>query len=92
MTLLAQVADVATANAPLLYTYGPMGIVLGWFMLRGEKLIVEIRSLSSRIDSLTRALLVDTIDRDTCGEHAKQFARDSIAQIDSRDTHKHPSH
>jgi hypothetical protein len=88
--LLAQLESAA--NMPVLYTYGPMGIILGWFMLRGEKLIVEIRGLSSRIDSLTRALLVDTIDRDTCGEHAKQFARDSIAQIDSRDTSKHLHH
>lgn len=90
MSLLAQTAELATANVAVLYTYGPMGVILGWFMLRGEKLIVEIRSLSSRIDSLTRALLVDIIDRETCGEHAKQFARESIAQIDARDKSKNP--
>ncbi len=69
---------------PALYTYGPMGIVLGWFMFRAEKFVAEIRSLSHRIDGLTRAMLVDMASRDSCGVATKKYANEAIAAIDAR--------
>lgn len=78
--ILAQLINDPTP----LYTYGPMGIVLAWFMFRGEKLAGEIRSLAHRIDGLTRAMLMDMVNRDTCGDQAKRMAQEEIAKIESR--------
>lgn len=81
-SLISQVAAVDPAS--LLLTYGPMGIILGWFMIRGEKLVIEIRGLSHRIDGLTRALLMDLVSRDSVGIQTKAQARAEIAKIDAR--------
>ena len=80
MAMLARIAQ----EAPALYTYGPMGIVLAWFMWRGEKVVTELRSLAHRIDGLTKALLVDMADRESCGIQTKKYAREEIAKIDAR--------
>lgn len=81
--ILAQANELITAQ-PALYTYGPMGIMLGWFMWRNERLIPEIRTLSHRIDGLTKALLMDMISRDTSGPHTIQQAREALAKIAAR--------
>lgn len=81
--ILAQ-ANELMATQPALYTYGPMGIMLGWFMWRNERLIPEIRTLSHRIDGLTKALLMDMISRDTSGPHTIQQAREALAKIAAR--------
>lgn len=83
MNLLAQLAQVAQEHQ-LLYVYGPMGVFCGWLMWRDEKRAGDQRSLSHRIDGLTRALLVDMTERDSCGPHAKRYAREEIAKIDAR--------
>ncbi len=80
-SLVAQLAE----NTSVLYTYGPMGVVLAWFMWRGEKLAGKISDLAHRIDGLTRALLVDMIDREASGPHVKKYAQEAIASIDARD-------
>lgn len=83
MSTVAVIAQLVN-ETPLLYTYGPMGIVLAWFMWRGEKIVTEIRSLAHRIDGLTKALLVDMVERETCGLHVKRYAKEEIAKIDAR--------
>jgi hypothetical protein len=80
LAILAQLQD----SAPALYTYGPMGVILAWFMWRGEKLSTEVRSLAHRIDGLTRALLVDMMNRETTGPTARRYAAEAIAQIEAR--------
>lgn len=85
---IAQVVDSALPGASIIISYGPMGVILCWFMLRGEKLVLEIRSLSHRLDGLTKALLVDMIDRESSGEHVKNYAREAIVQIDERNKPK----
>lgn len=80
--IIAQVASVDPGS--LLLTYGPMGAILAWFMLRGEKLVGEIRGLSHRIDGLTRALLMDLVNRDSTGPQTKAAARAEIAKIEAR--------
>ena len=83
--MIASIAQLATDNAaPVLFTYGPMGVILAWFMLRGEKVVSKIADLSHRVDGLTKAMLVDMIERESAGPHVKQFARDAIAKIDAR--------
>ncbi len=89
-------AQIASDNAvPVLFTYGPLGVVLAWFMLRGEKLVVRISTfettiilklsdLAHRVDGLTKALLVDMIERENSGEHVRQYAREAIAKIEAR--------
>jgi len=83
-TLLAQAADVIPGPTAL-YTYGPMGIVLGWFMWRAEKIFSKISDLGHRIDGLTKAMLMDLISRDNIGPHTKQLAREALAKIEARD-------
>ncbi len=80
----AIVAQAATDNAPLLLSYGPLGIMCAWLMYKGEKVFTEIRDLAHRIDGLTKALLVDMANRDTCGIQTKRYAQDAIARIDAR--------
>lgn len=77
-------ANEIIASQRMLYAYGPMGIMLGWFMWRGEKLMGEIRMLSHRIDGLTKALLMDMISRDTAGPHTRQQAQEALAKIVAR--------
>lgn len=81
-SILAQIAQTLEAN-PFL-AYGPMGLVLAWFMLRAEKGFAKIGELAHRIDGLTKALLVDMIDRDNAGPHVKDYAQKTIAAIDAR--------
>lgn len=78
--ILAQLEQNATA----LYTYGPMGIILGWFMWRGEKLAGEVRGLAHRIDGLTRALLVDMLNRENSGPATRRYAEEALAKINAR--------
>ena len=80
----AIIAQAAVEHGGLLLTYGPMGVVLAWFMWRGEKLGGEIRSLAHRIDGLTRALLMDMISRDSVGPATKAQAKAEIAKISAR--------
>jgi hypothetical protein len=83
VSFLAQVAQVA-AEHQALYTYGPLGIICGWLMWRDEKRAAENRSFGSRIDGLTKAILADMMERENCGEHARSYAREEMARINSR--------
>lgn len=80
---LAQVNEMAGAN-PVLFTYGPMGVILAWFMWRGEKFICELKVLSHRMDGLTRAQLMDLVNRDSCGPQTKKVAEEMLAKIAAR--------
>lgn len=82
MSILAQVPDMNLTAA--LVIYGPMGIFCAWFMMRVEKLIGEVRTLSHRIEGITKAMLVDVMSRESSGENAREIARDMLAKIDDR--------
>ena len=88
--ILSILAQLAQDNAPSLLTYGPLGVICAWFMLRGEKVVAEIRFLAHRIDGLTKALLVDMTERDTCGLNTKRYAREEIAKIEARMSKSEP--
>jgi hypothetical protein len=77
-------AQIASDNTSVLLTYGPLGVICAWFMLRAEKVFTELRSLSHRIDGLTRALLADMVERDSVGIQTKKYARAEIAKIEAR--------
>jgi len=77
------IAQIANDYAPLA-PWGLLTAVLGWFMTQFAKLPGEIKSLAHRIDGLTRALLVDMVERDSIGIHTKNYARQEIAKIDAR--------
>ena len=82
--VLAVIAQAAADNASVLLTYGPLGVMTAWLMWRSEKVFTEIRDLAHRIDGLTKALLVDMSNRDTCGVQTKAYAKEAIAKIDAR--------
>ncbi len=90
IVIIAALAQVASDFGPLAQ-FGVLGIVLGWFMFRAEKLITtgatamnsELAKLASRIDGLTRAMLMDLVNRDSVGIHTKAQAREMIADIEA---------
>ena len=84
MNTIAQLAAQIADSPGVLLTYGPLGAICVWFMWRAERVFTEIRDLGHRIDGLTKALLVDMANRDTCGFQTKQYAKDAIAKIDAR--------
>jgi hypothetical protein len=49
-----------------------------------EGLSSKLGDLSQRIEGLTRTMLVDMAERESAGERTKEYARDTIAQIDAR--------
>ena len=77
------IAELAESQ-PLLFAYGPLGIILAWFMLRAEKGFAKIGDLAHRIDGLTKALLVDMIERDSIGSTTRKYAVETIKRIDAR--------
>ena len=81
MSTIAQVV----AESQALYIYGPLGIFCAYFILRGEKMgnivLKEMRSLSHRIDGMTRAMLVDVLSREGIGGHARLEAEKMLAKI-----------
>lgn len=83
MTLYAFFSQIAS-ESPILFSYGPLGIMCGYLMIRGEKAFARIDALAHRIDGLTRALLMDMVQRDNVGRSTKDYARDAIAKIDAR--------
>jgi len=81
--ILAQVDGVAAA-APSLYSYGPLGIMCGWFMLRGEALIKEVRSYGHKIDGLRLALLASAAASDSAGPNLRKMCEEEITRINAK--------
>ncbi len=77
--ILAQSATVDPITGIVIY--GPMGLMLAWFMLRSEK---AMNTLSHRIDGMTRALLVDTLSRDNVGSTSRKLAEEMLTNIENR--------
>lgn len=75
-----------TSDNQLLVAYGPLGIICAWFMWRNEKLITEIRTLSHRIDGMTRAMLAETLGRENTTPGARKVAQDMLNRIESRES------
>lgn len=95
MSAFAQIAQEMLPQTGLA-VYGPLGLITCWLMWRDERRAIQMkesedrateqqRDVMHRIDGLTRALLVDMVERDSAGAHAKSFARDAIAKIDARE-------
>lgn len=80
-TIVAQFVDDAK---PLLFAYGPLGLIVAWFMLRAERGFDRVGDLAHRIDGLTRALLMDMIERAHTSETTKRYAEQMIAKIEAR--------
>ncbi len=77
------IAQIASEYQPLAQ-FGLNGVMLGFFMYLMKDMPKDIRTLAHRVDGLTRALLVDMAERESCGLHVKRYAREEIAKIDSR--------
>ena len=78
------IAQFTIDAAPALTVFGPMGLMLAWFALRAEKVFTKLADLAHRIDGLTKALLVDMIEREHTGSAVKTYAKEQIARIDAR--------
>lgn len=81
--MIAALAQLVESNNAL-YTYGPLGIICVWLMYRDEKRAADHRSLGHRLDGLTKALLVDMTERESCGTNTRRYAHEEIAKIDAR--------
>lgn len=60
-----------------LLTYGPLGVICIWLMLRDEKRDQSIRDLSHRINGLSKALLLDILGRPVDAP-TRQLAKDML--------------
>lgn len=78
--LIGQVTDMQN----VLFAYGPMGVMLGWFMLRGEKLIKEVREFGHKIDGLRLALLANTISNANTPNALRRFCDSEIARVEEK--------
>lgn len=81
-TILAQVADVNPTT--LLVAYGPMGIMLVWFMWRFEAMIKAFRSLSHQIEGMSKVLLVEVMSRPSTTPATRQVATNLLADMERR--------
>lgn len=84
MSILAQVAGPEVNPMTLLVAYGPMGIMLAWFMWRFEAMIKSFRGLSHQIEGMSKALLVEVMSRPSTTPATRQVATDMLADIERR--------
>lgn len=83
MTIAALIAQTGSESPlALLTVYGPMGVMLGWFMFRFERWMTK---LNHKIDGLTRAMLITELGRENAGPHARELAKDMLDKIMSQD-------
>lgn len=91
---LAQ-ADAVVSGNPALYAYGPLGVMVAWFMLRGETFIKEVRktredtinelqNYGHKIDGLRIAMLVNTAENDQVSQKLRDFCRLEISRIQAK--------
>lgn len=78
----AQVPELTWASAVIIY--GPMGGMLVWFALRGERklaeVVAELRVLGHRINGMTRAMLADVASRETTGHALRTLVERDLAK------------
>lgn len=88
--IIAYALAQTAAESPILLGYGPLGVVCLWLMYRDERRGNESRAVGHRIDGLTKALLVDMTERESCGVNTKRYAREEIAKIEARMSKSEP--
>lgn len=79
-SFLAQIADVNPTT--VLVAYGPMGVMLAWFMWRFEAMIKAFRGLSHQIEGMSKALLVEVMSRPSTSPSTRQVATDLLADYE----------
>jgi len=91
LIVVAQVAqEMANPTNPtnVLFQYGLAGVIIAWFMFEHKSFGKDIRTLSHRIDGLTRAMLVDALSRENIGPMARKFAQEMLAKIEASNDKK----
>ena len=82
---IAQTPDLTWGNA--IVAYGPMGIVLAWFMIRGETkmadIVTELRVLGHRMNGITKAMLADIASRETTGEALRTLVNSELSKLET---------
>ena len=81
--LIAQFSPEVTPMT-LLVAYGPMGVMLAWFMWRFETMIKAFRRLSHQIEGMTKAMLVDVMSRPSTSAPTRKVATDLLAEMELR--------
>lgn len=66
--------------AELLVQYGPLGLILAWFMLRMEPAMLAMRRA---VDRLTRAYLLDVVSRPGASPAVKKLATDALQELNT---------
>ena len=98
VAFLATIATLAQVSegTPALYTYGPLGIITCWLMYRDEMRAKQVTKMEAqmsemhvdamhRIDGLAKALLMDMVERESAGDHVREYATEAIRKIDARE-------
>lgn len=72
------VAAVVEPEVSILYAYGPMGVILSWFMLRGEKLAARV---TKELTEMRETLLLDIMSRDTVSDFVRETVQSKLNAI-----------
>lgn len=89
MSFLAQLSEVNPTT--LLVAYGPMGIMLAWFMWRFEAMIKAFRELGHKIEGWSKVQLVDIMSRPGTTATTRQVASDLLADMERRSGSRSPT-
>lgn len=81
MSLIAQVvAQVAADPIAVLIAQGPMGVMLAWFLFRGERLAAHI---VREIGDMKETMLLDVASRPSATPAVREIARDKLDAIEA---------
>ncbi len=88
LSLIAQTANSLpdVNSTTLIVAYGPMGIMLAWFMWRFEAMVKAFRGLSHTIDGMTKAMLVEVMSRPGSTNAARQTASEMLSKMEQKDS------
>lgn len=81
-------AQIDAGAHPVLLTYGPLGVMCGWFMLRGEALIKEVRGYGHKIDGLRLAILAQAATASANNPSLRSMLEQEIARINAAEDGK----
>jgi len=72
-------AVLAQAEVQSVAQYGVLGAVLGWFMLRAEKLL---QSIEHKIVGMNKTMLIWLLESQSTSPRAKQACREELRKLD----------
>ncbi len=77
--ILQVLAQIAADNSALLHQ-GPIGIVLAWFLFRGERLAANV---TKELGEMKETMLLDIASRPSASPAVREIAQDKLDIIEA---------